>query len=343
MRLIELAIGVAAVSMFAIGVAALARQVKKILRAPDVVPTATRKIHEATHEGYRVFTTEFDRVAGSHADVAGILDAPSSEQHTASESQWKEFQTGLDGLKPRLLTLAAGSAARIREALSETNRNDIVVTLLLDHSGSLRHRPILVTAASVLSAVECLRLSGIRMEVLAFTTIRWKGGLARRKWIAEGRVPEPGRLNDLLHIVYRNAEDNGQLDMDMFRTMLREDMLKENVDGEAVEWAEGRLLARREKRKLLILVSDGAPVDDSTIYENGLKYLPRHFESIVRRVERQGKVEAGEIFHSNTEFPVFARARKCESVETLGDELLALIEDMLLSEIAIVRSRSAVS
>jgi cobaltochelatase CobT subunit len=332
-----LAIGLVAAGFFAILASVLASQLSRKSSPPAGPALAPPRPQVARHRGYRAFTTEFDQVAEPHSAVHDILGPMTEEFRRESAAQWREFHADTDGLKASLRIAAVQAAARIGQAMPRDTRNDIVVTLLLDHSGSLRHRPILVTALSVYAAVECLSLLGIRIEIAGFTTSAWKGGKSREKWIARGRRPGPGRLNDLLYVVYRNASDTGPLDMEMFRTMLRRDMLKENVDGEAVEWAEKRLLARRERRKLLLLVSDGAPVDDSTIYENGDRYLPRHFEGVVRRIEREGRIEAGSVMHTSPVLPTFSKSRKCHTVETLGDALLDQIEDMLLSEIAMVR------
>lgn len=334
----ELAIAIAAIAVLGIGVTAFARFLLNVLHKRT--RAARPRIAQPRHRGYRVFTTEFDQVAEPYHAVHGVLGPLSPELRQQSVAQWREFQADSDGLRALLRLSAVKAAARIGALLPPDGRNDIVVSLLLDHSGSLRNRPILVTAMSVHAALECLNILGIRTEVLGFTTSAWKGGRSREKWAAAGKRPGPGRLNDVLYIVYRNATDRSPLNMDMFRTMLRRDLLKENIDGEAMEWAERRLKARWERRKLLIHVSDGAPIDDSTVYENGDKYLPRHFEAVVRRIERERNIETGCVLHTGTQPPVFARARKCESVETLGEELLALIEDMLLSEIAMVRRRA---
>jgi cobaltochelatase CobT len=341
--MIDLAVWLVAAGVLALLVSLLGSRFSRKSRRParPALPQP-KALQEARHKGYRVFTTEFDQVAEPHTAVHEILGPMSEEYRRESAAQWREFQADMDELKARLRIAAIQKSARIGMSLPREGRNDIVVSLLLDHSGSLRHRPILVTALAVYAAVECLSLLGIRVEILGFTTSRWKGGLSREKWISTGRRPGPGRLNDLLYVVYRSAADNTPLDMGMFRTMLRRDILKENIDGEAVEWAEKRLLSRRERRKLLLLVSDGAPVDDSTIYENGERYLPRHFESVVRRIEREGRIEAGAVMHTSPVLPTFSRSRYCDSVETLGEELLSQIEDMLLSEIAMVRRREEV-
>jgi cobaltochelatase CobT len=339
----ETAVGLVAAGFLTLLVSVIASQFSGKSRPPPAkaLPQPKRP-QEARHTGYRVFTREFDQVAEPHTKVHDMLGPMSEEFRQESAAQWREFQTDTGEHKARLRMAAVQAAARIGASLPRDGRNDIVVSLLLDHSGSLRHRPILVTALAVYAAVECLSLLGIRVEILGFTTSRWKGGLSRDKWIAMGRRPGPGRLNDILYVVYRNAADSTPLDSGMFHTMLRRDMLKENIDGEAVEWAEQRLLARRERRKILILVSDGAPVDDSTIFENGDRYLPRHFEGVVRRIEREGRIQAGSVMHTSPVLPTFARSRACETVETLGEALLAQIEDMLLSEIAMVRTREEV-
>ncbi len=173
----------------------------------------------------------------------------------------------------------------------DTDFRDTVVTLLLDNSGSMRGRPISIAAicADVLSRT--LERCAVKVEVLGFTTKAWKGGQSREKWLAEGRPQQPGRLNDLRHIVYKSADAPMRRTRANLGLMMKEGLLKENIDGEALEWAYRRILARREQRKILMVISDGAPVDDSTLSVNPANYLEKHLRDVIAMVEKRKAVE----------------------------------------------------
>ncbi|UWP93254.1 cobaltochelatase subunit CobT [Aliiroseovarius crassostreae] len=173
----------------------------------------------------------------------------------------------------------------------DTEFRDTVVTLLLDNSGSMRGRPISIAAicADVLSRT--LERCGVKVEVLGFTTRAWKGGQAREKWLADGRPGQPGRLNDLRHIIYKQADAPMRRTRDNLGLMMKEGLLKENIDGEALEWAHRRIVARPEARKILMVISDGAPVDDSTLSVNPANYLEKHLRDVIAMVEKQARVE----------------------------------------------------
>lgn len=173
----------------------------------------------------------------------------------------------------------------------DTEFRDTVVTLLLDNSGSMRGRPISIAAicADVLSRT--LERCQVKVEVLGFTTRAWKGGLAREKWLADGRPQQPGRLNDLRHIIYKQADAPMRRTRDNLGLMMKEGLLKENIDGEALEWAHRRITARPEQRKILMVISDGAPVDDSTLSVNPANYLEKHLRDVIEMVEKRKQVE----------------------------------------------------
>src|ERR1700726_3352066 len=173
----------------------------------------------------------------------------------------------------------------------ETQFRDTVVTLLIDNSGSMRGRPITVAAMSADILARTLERCAVKVEILGFTTRAWKGGQSRERWIAAGKPPNPGRLNDLRHIVYKPADAPWRRARRSLGLMLREGILKENIDGEALAWAHNRLLTRTEERLILMVISDGAPVDDSTLSVNPGNYLEKHLREVIRDIERLGQVE----------------------------------------------------
>jgi cobaltochelatase CobT len=173
----------------------------------------------------------------------------------------------------------------------DTEFRDTVVTLLLDNSGSMRGRPISIAAicADVLS--KTLERCQVKVEVLGFTTRAWKGGQSRETWLNDGRPQLPGRLNDLRHIIYKSADAPMRRTRNNLGLMMKEGLLKENIDGEALEWAHRRIVARREARKILMVISDGAPVDDSTLSVNPANYLEKHLRDVIAMVEKRKQVE----------------------------------------------------
>lgn len=173
----------------------------------------------------------------------------------------------------------------------DTQFRDTVVTLVIDNSGSMRGRPITVAATCADILARTLERCGVKVEILGFTTKAWKGGQAREKWLASGKPPTPGRLNDLRHIVYKSADAPWRRSRRNLGLMMREGLLKENIDGEALMWAHNRLIARREQRKILMMISDGAPVDDSTLSVNPGNYLERHLRAVIEQIETRSPVE----------------------------------------------------
>jgi cobaltochelatase CobT len=173
----------------------------------------------------------------------------------------------------------------------DTEFRDTVVTLLLDNSGSMRGRPISIAAICADVLARTLERCGVKVEILGFTTRAWKGGRAREEWLAQGRPQQPGRLNDLRHIVYKSADAPWRRVRDNLGLMMKEGLLKENIDGEALEWAHRRMAGRPEARKILMVISDGAPVDDSTLSVNPANYLEKHLRDVIAMVERRRAVE----------------------------------------------------
>jgi cobaltochelatase CobT len=213
----------------------------------------------------------------------------------------------------------------------DTNFRDTVVTLLLDNSGSMRGRPITVAATCADILARTLERCGVKVEILGFTTRAWKGGQSREAWLAAGKQTNPGRLNDLRHIVYKSADAPWRRARKNLGLMMREGLLKENIDGEALDWAHKRLLARPEQRKILMMISDGAPVDDSTLSVNPGNYLERHLRWIIEEIEQRSPVEliAIGIGHDVTRY--YRRAVTIVDAEELGgamtDKLAELFDE----------------
>ena len=212
----------------------------------------------------------------------------------------------------------------------ETNFRDTVVTLLIDNSGSMRGRPITLAALSADILARTLERCGVKTEILGFTTRAWKGGKARTAWVDAGKPPRPGRLNDIRHIIYKEADTPWRRAKSNLGLMLREGLLKENIDGEALLWAHQRLIARPEDRRILMVISDGAPVDDSTLSANPNNYLDLHLRSVIEWIEHRSPVElvAIGIGHDVTRY--YKRAVTISDVEELGgtitEQLAALFE-----------------
>ncbi|MGB8624252.1 MAG: cobaltochelatase subunit CobT [Paracoccaceae bacterium] len=173
----------------------------------------------------------------------------------------------------------------------DTEFRDTVVTLLLDNSGSMRGRPISIAAICADVLARTLERCDVKVEILGFTTRAWKGGQSRERWLAEGRPQQPGRLNDLRHIIYKHADAPWRRARENLGLMMKEGLLKENIDGEALEWAHRRMAGRAEARKILMVISDGAPVDDSTLSVNPANYLEKHLRDVIAMVERRRVVE----------------------------------------------------
>ncbi len=190
---------------------------------------------------------------------------------------------------PRIITDPMHALSFKRER--ETDFRDTVVTLLLDNSGSMRGRPIMVAACCADILARTLERCSVKVEILGFTTKAWKGGQSREQWLAAGKPANPGRLNDLRHIIYKTADAPMRRAKRSLALMMREGLLKENIDGEALAWAHNRLLARPEQRRILMMISDGAPVDDSTLSVNSGNYLEQHLRQVIEEIETRSPVE----------------------------------------------------
>ena len=236
-------------------------------------------------------------------------------------------------------TLDAGRLARVVanpttplsfKVEKDTEFRDTVVTLLLDNSGSMRGRPISIAAICADVLARTLERCSVKVEILGFTTRAWKGGQNREAWLNEGRPQLPGRLNDLRHIIYKSADAPMRRTRGNLGLMMKEGLLKENIDGEALEWAHRRMVARREARKILMVISDGAPVDDSTLSVNPANYLEKHLRDVIQMVEKRRQVEllAIGIGHDVTRY--YERAVTITDVEQLAgamtEQLAALFD-----------------
>ena len=205
---------------------------------------------------------------------------------------------------------------------------DTVVTLLLDNSGSMRGRPITVAATCADILARTLERCGVKVEILGFTTRAWKGGQSREHWLTAGKAPNPGRLNDLRHIIYKSADAPWRRARKNLGLMMREGLLKENIDGEALDWAHKRLLGRAEQRRILMMISDGAPVDDSTLSVNPGNYLERHLRWVIEEIETRSPVEliAIGIGHDVTRY--YRRAVTIVDAEELGGAMTEKLAEL---------------
>ncbi len=209
---------------------------------------------------------------------------------------------------------------------------DTVVTLLIDNSGSMRGRPITVAAicADILSRT--LERCSVKVEILGFTTQNWKGGKSREHWNVNGKPKNPGRLNELRHIIYKSADSPWRQTKNNLGLMLKEGLLKENIDGEAIQWACSRILKRKEERKILMVISDGAPVDDSTLSVNSGDYLEKHLKGVVKHIEEKTNLEilAIGIGHDVTRY--YKRAIKITDVQELGDVMINQFTELFVGK-----------
>ncbi|HUO98373.1 MAG TPA: cobaltochelatase subunit CobT [Rhizomicrobium sp.] len=305
--------------------------------------------------GYKIYTTQFDEVvsAGDLCDSDEL-----SRLRNFLDQQLTQMQGVVARLANRLQRLLQAQQNRswdfdLEEGLLDTARltrvvidpmhplsfkqekdtsfRDTVVTLLLDNSGSMRGRPIMVAAMCADILARTLERCGVKVEILGFTTRAWKGGQSREKWIAEGKPPQPGRLNDLRHVIYKGADEPWRRSRKNLGLMMREGLLKENIDGEALMWAHNRLIGRPEARKIMMVISDGAPVDDSTLSVNTGNYLERHFRKVIEDIEKKSSVELVAIGIGHDVTRHYSRAVTIVDAEQLGgamtDQLIGLFAE----------------
>jgi cobaltochelatase CobT len=264
---------------------------------------------------YKVFTTSFDETVGAEelcdeeeldrlrafldkqlANLQGVVGRLANRLQRrlmAQQNRSWDFDLEEGYLDPaRLVRVVIDPMQPLSfKQERDTKFRDTVVTLVLDNSGSMRGRPITVAATCADILARTLERCGVSVEILGFTTRAWKGGQAREKWLKDGKPPSPGRLNDLRHIIYKSADMPWRRARRNLGLMMREGLLKENIDGEALLWAHQRLIARPEQRKILMMISDGAPVDDSTLSVNPGNYLERHLRAVIELIETRSPVE----------------------------------------------------
>lgn len=264
---------------------------------------------------YKVFTTAFDETVGAEelcdeeeldrlrafldkqlANLQGVVGRLANRLQRrlmAQQNRSWDFDLEEGYLDPaRLVRVVIDPMQPLSfKQERDTKFRDTVVSLVLDNSGSMRGRPITVAATCADILARTLERCGVSVEILGFTTRAWKGGQAREKWLKEGKPPAPGRLNDLRHIVYKSADAPWRRARRNLGLMMREGLLKENIDGEALLWAHNRLIGRPEQRKILMMISDGAPVDDSTLSVNPGNYLERHLRAVIELIEDRSPVE----------------------------------------------------
>ena len=309
-------------------------------------PTIHGRNEPGGDDGYRVFTREFDEVVEATeicdgdelARLRGLLDRQLAPLQTlvarlanrlqrklmAQQNRSWEFDLDegiLDTARlPRVLTDPTAPLSFKMER--EADFRDTVVTLLIDNSGSMRGRPISIAAICTDILARTLERCGVKVEILGFTTTQWKGGQSRKKWLAEGKPPRPGRLNDLRHIIYKAADMPWRRARRNLGLMMREGLLKENIDGEALIWAHERLLARPEQRRILMVISDGAPVDDSTLSVNSGNYLERHLRQVIEYIETRSPVELTAIGIGHDVTRYYRRSVHIVDAEELGTVMM---------------------
>ena len=301
---------------------------------------------------YKVFTTEFDEVAKaetlespeeisklrknldqqltSFQDLITKLANKLQRQLLAKQNRAWEFDLEeglLDSSKlPRIIIDPYNSLSFKKE--KDLDFKDTVVTLLIDNSGSMRGRPITIAAlcADILSRT--LERCSVKVEILGFTTKNWKGGLSREEWNKSGKTKDPGRLNDLRHIIYKSADTHWRQSKKNLGLMLKEGLLKENIDGEAITWAFNRLKKRKEERKIMMVISDGAPVDDSTLSVNSGDFLEKHLKKIVKFIENKSDIEILAIGIGHDVSRYYQKAIKITDVQELGDVMIGQLSGL---------------
>lgn len=311
-----------------------------------------RRNDTSENRPYRAYTTEFDEVV--NAD-----DLCDAEELNRLRHQLDQQLSHLQGvvaklanrLQRRLMAqqtrswefdleegmLDAGRLSRVVidpvaplsfKYETDTDFRDTVVSLLIDNSGSMRGRPITVAAMSADILARTLERCGVKVEILGFTTRSWKGGSAREQWVGAGKPKSPGRLNDLRHIVYKDADMPWRRARKNLGLMLREGLLKENIDGEALMWAHNRLLGRPEQRRIMMVISDGAPVDDATLSANPGNYLERHLRDVINYIENKSGVELTAIGIGHDVTRYYRKAVTIVDAEELGGTMMTRLAEL---------------
>ena len=301
---------------------------------------------------YKIFTTQFDEVVKAEnlensdeatklrknldqqligfQDIITKLANKLQRQLLAKQNRAWEFDLEeglLDSSKlPRIIMDPYNSLSFKKE--KDLDFKDTVVTLLIDNSGSMRGRPITIAAicADILSRT--LERCSVKVEILGFTTKNWKGGQSRELWTKNSKPKTPGRLNDLRHIIYKGADTHWRQAKNNLGLMLKEGLLKENIDGEAISWAYNRIKKRKEERKILMVISDGAPVDDSTLSVNSGDFLEKHLKKIVKFIENKSDIEVLAIGSGHDVSRYYSKAIKITDVNELGDVMISQLSSL---------------
>lgn len=326
--------------------------------------------HEApfSHQdewGYKIFTAEFDEEIAAPdlcepeelTRLRGFLDQQLSAMQSVvsrlanklqrllmaqQNRHWEyDLEEGLldTSRLPRIVIDPMYPLSFKRE--KDTTFRDTCVTLLLDNSGSMRGRPIMVAAMCADILGRTLERVGVKTEILGFTTRAWKGGQSREKWLAAGKPPQPGRLNDLRHIVYKSADEPWRRAKRNLGLMMREGLLKENIDGEALTWAHNRVIARPEQRKILMVISDGAPVDDSTLSVNAGNYLEVHLRRVIEEIETRSSVELTAIGIGHDVTRYYRKAVTIVDAEQLGGAMTEQLTELFAEDANMGRRKRA--
>jgi cobaltochelatase CobT len=333
------------------------QQVDELLENSDSLKESTENVIKKPNlnnmdQEYKVFTTEFDEIAKAETledvretqklrknldqqligfqDLITKLANKLQRQLLAKQNRAWEFDLEeglLDSSKlTRIIMDPYNSLSFMKE--KDLDFKDTIVTLLIDNSGSMRGRPITIAAlcADILSRT--LERCSVKVEVLGFTTKNWKGGKSREAWTKTDKPKNPGRLNDLRHIIYKGADTQWRQTKNNIGLMLKEGLLKENIDGEAISWAYNRIKKRKEERKILMVISDGAPVDDSTLSVNSGDFLEKHLKKMVKFIETKNDVEILAIGIGHDVSRYYNKAIKITDVNDLGDVMISQLSGL---------------
>jgi cobaltochelatase CobT len=320
----------------------------------DIQTSRVKKQNTSNNNKYKVFTNQFDKVIEANelitdeeiSKLRDNLDMQLSSLQSfisrlANKLQRKllakqnrswnfDLEEGLlDASKlPRIITDPFNSLSYKKE--KDIDFKDTVVTLLIDNSGSMRGRPITIAAicADILSRT--LERCSVKVEILGFTTLNWKGGKSRELWMKQ-KKESPGRLNDLCHIIYKSADTPWRRSKNNLGLMLKEGILKENIDGEGILWAYNRLKKRKEERKIIMVISDGAPVDDSTLSVNQANYLEKHLKRVVNWIEKNSEIEINAIGIGHDVTNYYEKAIKIADVQELGDAMVDQLVELFIN------------
>ena len=333
------------------------QQMDEQLEDSESLKESTENVIQKTNlnngdQEYKIFTTEFDEIAKAEIlenvnetqklrenlnqqligfqDLITKLANKLQRQLLAKQNRAWEFDLEeglLDSSKlTRIIMDPYNSLSFMKE--KDLDFKDTIVTLLIDNSGSMRGRPITIAAlcADILSRT--LERCSVKVEVLGFTTKNWKGGKSREAWTKTDKPKNPGRLNDLRHIIYKGADTHWRQSKNNIGLMLKEGLLKENIDGEAISWAHNRIKKRKEERKILMVISDGAPVDDSTLSVNSGDFLEKHLKKIVKFIETKSDVEILAIGIGHDVSRYYDKAIKITDVHELGDVMVSQLSGL---------------